>query len=352
MTRDQAARIFILTLLAWSIYLLYLIFQPFLSAIAWAGFLAIAFYPVYRKLVKMLRGREWMASLLTTGSIVSLMILPGTVLIISLADGVGPLLSSFIEKVRESTQSGFTSQFTFLAKIEAFLRNYINISEIKLHDALVATIERLGQSLSQQIHPLLENTLRTVMAFLVMIFVMTFLFRQGPLVIEGVRRFLPVKEKDKEAAFKRLTEVSNAIFYGVMLTALVQALLGLIGWAFVGLPNPTVFGIAMFFCALVPVLGTALVWVPGAIYLYTQGETAMTVVLILWGVLVISMVDNFMKPIFISGRARLPMLLVFFGIFGGITAFGLKGLFLGPAVITLFLFLSEVVRRDLFSAER
>ena len=107
------------------------------------------------------------------------------------------------------------------------------------------------------------------------------------------------------------------------------------------------YGIAMFFSALVPFVGTALIWVPGAIYLYATGSTAGAVILLAWGILVVSMIDTFLKPFLIGGKTRLHTLLVFFGIFGGMTAFGLKGLFLGPLVIAISFFLVEVVRRDL-----
>ena len=151
---------------------------------------------------------------------------------------------------------------------------------------------------------------------------------------------------------ERLHEVTWAVFYGVIMASVIQAILGGIGWAVVGLPSPVVAGIAMFFRSLIPVGGSFLVWGPGAVYLLLQGHPAKGIFLAVWGLAVVVLVDNFLRPLFISGRTRMHALLVFFGVLGGMMAFGVAGLFLGPLLITVLLFLLDIIRRDLFHPDQ
>jgi predicted PurR-regulated permease PerM len=193
------------------------------------------------------------------------------------------------------------------------------------------------------------NAVSSVLTFVILLVTMVVLFQEGPRVLELARRFLPLAERDKDAAIEQLQQVTRSVFFGVLLTALVQAVLGGIGTAVVGLPSPALFGAAMFFAALLPG-GTALVWGPATVWLFATGHPWKGGVLLVWG-LAVSSVDNLLRPLFIGRGARTHMLLVFFGIFGGMLAFGLVGLFIGPLVITSFLFLIDVARREFFPEE-
>lgn len=352
--RERFARYFILSAFAVTCYLVFRIFEPFLSGLAWALFLTSAFYPVYARLVSWSRGREWGAAILTTTLIASLIVVPTFFMFSTLVE----TLASFLEKAAtaqpDASQTGVSQLASLLAqldRLEQTIGRFVPLPNFKIHDTIISSLTRLGQTLAGQTQPLVENAFRTVVGFAVMVFSMAVLFRHGNRIVTFVRRNLPIRASDKDVVFDRIYQVARAIFYGVMLTAVVQSILGGIGWLIVSLPNPLFFGTAMFFCALIPIGGTALIWFPGAMYLFMQGSVTRGVILLLWGFLVVGMADNIIRPIFISGRTRIHILLVFFGIFGGLTAFGLKGLFLGPLVIALFFFLLEVVRRDLFQSE-
>lgn len=354
------ARVSIFVLFVLTLYLMFLVFKPFLPGLLWAVFLSTAFYPVFATLKKWLRGRDWLASVFTTVMVASLIVIPGIVVVSTLTDAVTHMLPETEAKIKVWIESSKTfvetpepevhhyMDMTWLERVRVLLKKYLDPSLLDLNRMLFPTLQKLGLGIAGQTAPILHNVFKTVMAFFVMVITMVFLFKEGHTVMEVSRNFLPLQEHDKNAVFKRLQEVSRAVFYGVMLTALVQAILGTLGWAICGLPTPVTFGILMFFCALIPIGGVALVWLPGAIYLFTKGETGWGIFLGLWGLIVVSGVDNLLKPYFISGQGKIHMLLVFFGIFGGLTAFGFAGLFLGPLVITFFMTLVEVVRRDLF----
>ncbi|MFH1263930.1 MAG: AI-2E family transporter [Pseudomonadota bacterium] len=341
MKREKVARVFAVSLLLLTLYLLAQVLRPFFSAIVWALFFVTVFHPVYDRLNRWLGKRDWVSSILLTTLITTLIVLPGVFLVSSLSDAVPPLVRSINLKFSTGSPTGLP------ATLEAWVGRYVKLPQGQLHAMILTTLSRLGDALTTQIQPLVQNALATLVDFLVMILTMSVLFVQGRQLIRGAHRFLPLQEKDRDAAFKRFEELTRAIFYGVILTAALQGIAGGIGWMIVGLSNPLLAGLAMFFSALIPFVGTALIWVPGAMYLYSDGSPGMALLLLLWGVLIVSMIDTFLRPIFISGKARIHTLLVFFGIFGGMTAFGLKGLFVGPLVIALTMFLVEVVRRDL-----
>ena len=375
---ENVARGFILALLGLVLYLLYLVFKPFLPAITWAVFLATAFYPVHKSVARLLRGRQLLAAILTTALVAALIIGPTVLVAVSLAQKVPAILSELEDQVRgragvegngrraglppaEESRPGVEvvsvavaaarggePDLPLVGEIESFLGRYVDVSKLDLRGAVLGTIRKIGETLAGWASSLLQNVLLLLVSFVIMVLTMVSLFREGPRLLESCRRMLPLEERDKDAVFERLHEVTRAVFYGVFMTSVIQALLGGIGWAIAGLPLALTFGIAMFFASLVPIGGTALVWGPGAVYLFLSGHPWRALFLVAWGALIVGLLDNLLRPLFISGRTNMHTMLVFFGVLGGIVAFGFAGLFLGPLVITLFLFLLEVVRRDLF----
>jgi len=417
MGREQAPRVFVLALFALTVYLLYLVFFPFLSAIAWAVFLATAFHPLYRSLARLMKGRDLAAAVVCSGVVAAIIILPASILVSSLAQTVTGALSDIEDTLRsndgpqpepfppggtrpqarqpESRQPeapaspdidgtsrpdgrdlsapppGGESEplrgdsappggspmpakpkLPFVRDLEGVLGRYVDLSRVDLEGMALDTMKRVGNAMVAQTSSLVQNTLWTLVMFLITIFTMVYFFHEGPAILEAFQEFLPLRPADKEAVLERLHEVTWAVFYGVIMASVIQAILGGIGWAVVGLPSPVVAGIAMFFCSLIPVGGSFLVWGPGAVYLLLQGHPAKGIFLAVWGLAVVVLVDNFLRPLFISGRTRMHALLVFFGVLGGMMAFGVAGLFLGPLLITVLLFLLDIIRRDLFQPDQ
>jgi predicted PurR-regulated permease PerM len=139
----------------------------------------------------------------------------------------------------------------------------------------------------------------------------------------------------KQELFEYLGAVTRAVVLGTLLTALLQGTLVGIGFAIVDLPSPVVFGVVAAIVALLPIGGTALVWVPATIVLAVQGRYGSALFMLLWGALLVGLVDNFLKPLLISGRAEVPTLAAFLGVLGGLAAFGPIGMFLGPVILAL-----------------
>ena len=193
-----------------------------------------------------------------------------------------------------------------------------------------------------------------VLTFLVTLFVLFFLLRDGREMVRALLDLVPLEEERRVAVLASLRGMLQSIFRGSLLCALIQGATGGIGWAIAGLPSPFLAGAAMAVLSLLPVGGTALVWGPGAIACWLQGRPGMAVFLAIWGLVVVStLADNVLKPLLIGGTTELSTLVVFLGVFGGLGAFGLLGLFIGPMVLAFGLtLLADPPRDDAGGARR
>lgn len=349
MQREAVGRLVFLSLFAFTLYLMYQIFKPFLPGICWAVILAVAFHPLYRRLCVWMRGRRWFAASTLSLLVAAFIVVPTTVALVKagrgLVDGYRWLERSYQES---GSDLGLIERFPQLASVEARIGEWIDLGEIDLKKTALVTLQKLGNAVASHSAGFVADAMATVLTFLVLLVVMAVLFHDGPALVERFRRFVPLPEADREEAFRELEEVTRAVFLGVLVTAFVQAVAGSIGLMIAGVPAAITLGVAMFFCALLPG-GTAIIWLPVALWLLATGNVWQGIFLLIWGAAFVSSLDNFLRPLFIGRGVRMHTLLVFFGIFGGMIAFGLVGLFLGPIVITFFLFLMNVLRRDLLS---
>jgi predicted PurR-regulated permease PerM len=174
------------------------------------------------------------------------------------------------------------------------------------------------------------------------LFLLFFFFRDGDRDMERLWRLIPLDAARKQRLARHLADVTRAVFLGTVVTALVQGLLVGIGFRIVNLPSPVVFGALTAVASFVPIVGTAIVLVPAIAYLATLGIWWKTIFLLVWGVAIAGSADNFLRPLLISGRSEIGTLAAFVGAVGGLTAFGLVGLFLGPVIVALALALVEL----------
>jgi predicted PurR-regulated permease PerM len=182
---------------------------------------------------------------------------------------------------------------------------------------------------------LFVGAMGTVIGFMLMLFLLFFFLRDGAAMQQRLIHLIPMPETRKLELLEYLGNVTRAVVFGTLLTALLQGTLVGIGLAIVGLPSAVVFGVLAAGLALLPVGGTAFVWVPATLILAVQGRYGAALFLLLWGVLLVGLIDNFLKPLLISGRAEVPTLAAFLGVLGGLAAFGPIGMFLGPVFLAL-----------------
>jgi predicted PurR-regulated permease PerM len=194
-------------------------------------------------------------------------------------------------------------------------------------------VQRVLTFLAPRAGAVVADALATVGSLFVMLFAMFFLLRDGYTIGRRVRELLPLPERERE---RLINETRDLVVASVGVGLLVAAIQGTIGGAaywMLGIGAPALWGVAMAICALIPLVGTALVWAPTALWLFFSGQVGRAVVLIVIGVLVIGLVDNIVRPLLLSGRTSASGLVIFLGLLGGVAAFGFIGLVLGPIIL-------------------
>ena len=337
------SRLFALTGLALLAVAAYQIILPFLRPFAWAAILALLLHPLQRRLAGWLRGRENLAALLLTLLVLFLLTGPLTVLAMAFATqarDLAQLASDLVHRVRDHQGSDLAAT-PQLERVYDWLDHYFAIETTQLRDWAFGGVKRLLEHVASLGGTAFFGAVGTVLSFTVMVFLLFFLLRDGAVMARTAIALVPLSSSHKELLIERLSAVTRAVVLGTVLTALVQGTLLGIGFSLAGLPAPVVFGVVAAVLSVVPFGGTALVWVPAAVGLFLTGEPAWGLFLATWGLALVSTADNFLKPFLISGRAHVPTLAVFIGVLGGLSAFGLVGMFLGPVVVALVLALVQ-----------
>lgn len=321
------------------LYLLARILHPFYGAILWALLLAFLLFPVNAWLRAKLKGRRGVAALLLTLGVTLGIVVPVALLALVFVRQAGDLLTrvSAVASRYQVEKPQDLLKIPALGRVVQWVdaKTPLAAAEIQqwLANAAKSALE-LAVTGGRQI---LLGALGAVVGLLLMLFILYFFFRDGDEMARRTVRLIPLEDTRKGRLIAQLSSVMKAVVFGALATALVQGALMGIAFAIAGLPSPVVFGFLTALVALLPVAGTALVWVPATIALYAQGRTGWALFLLLWGALLVGSVDNFLRPRLISGRAEISTLPVFFGVLGGMAAFGAIGLFVGPLVIALAL---------------
>lgn len=326
-----------LLLLAFLCYLVWRIVTPLWEPLLWAVLLGALLAPWNLRLAQRLGGRTQLASSITTALTVLLFILPVLAATGAVTAQAAQLLRRIERRVPELSKGTEIdlSRLPWLDSSLAWLDANTSVSLAQLQGWFTEGLQRLLQVLMKSGGSVVMSALGTAVSFVVMLFVLFFVLRDGPALARQVVRMAPVEQRRRTLLWQHLSDVTRAVFLGIGLTALAQgALLG-VGFWIAGLPSPLVFGVIGVILALIPMVGPALLWVPAAIWLAIQGHHGYAIFLALWGAVVVSLVDNLLRPLLISGRAEVPTLAVFVGVMGGLAAFGFIGLFVGPIVLGL-----------------
>jgi predicted PurR-regulated permease PerM len=316
--------------------LVYQILQPFFAPLAWAIFLAFLLQPAQARLTGLLRGRDSVAASLLTVFVLLMFIGPLAALAVAFgqqAAGLAVLLQHWLEQ-RQGQGIPDLADLPLLGRVFEWIDRYTSISAAEAQAWLLERAKSVFEKLAAFGGSALLGALGTALNFTVMLFLLFFFIRDGQGMARAAIKLVPLDPTRRAELQDRLGDVTRAVVLGTVVTAIIQGLLLGIGFAVAGLPAPVVFGVITAVLSIVPFGGTALVWVPTVGVLLFQGRYGAAIVLAVIG-LIVSSVDNFLKPLLISGRAVVPTLAVFIGVLGGLVAFGVIGMFLGPVVIAL-----------------
>ncbi len=332
------ARTFALVTLAVLAYLLFQILQPFFAPIAWAVFIAFLVHPLHSWLAQKLGGRESVSAALLT--VLTIIVLLGP--LAGLGTAFAAQATDLLRYAQDFAVEHKPSQASDLEKMPVvgsaiiWLQQSFGISLAQLQGWAIEGARTVLKSLASLGRQAVLGALGTVVGFAMMIFILYFAIRDGRAAFNDLRALVPMGAEERSRLFAHLAAVTRAMVYGTGITALVQGALIGIGFALAGLPSPIVFGVLAALFALVPLAGTPVVWVPAALVLVLQEHWYAAVFLLVWGGLVATL-DNFLRPMLVSGRAEVGTLTVFIGVLGGVSTFGPIGIILGPLVLALII---------------
>ncbi|MCM2359667.1 MAG: AI-2E family transporter [Geobacteraceae bacterium] len=335
------------------LYFLYVILAPFLVPLGWAGVIGILTFPIYKRLHRRFHDRDMAAAWLMTPLVVLTLVLPVVGLVLFLTREA----TQAYRVLEEATASGELlvleniRQHPAVAPWLERIRPYVDLPEIDLHATMVPAMKKVTSFVLGYSTELIKNFFAFLVKLILMVIALFFIYKDGERFQQEFWSIMPIKEADKGILVDTVRRVLSAVVYGIFLTCLVQGALGGIGFWFSGLPSPLLFGAMMAVCALIPLVGTALIWLPAAIYLLLQDEVVKGLILMAWGALVVASIDNFLRPFFISGKARLPVLVIALGALGGLVSFGLLGVVIGPIVLALFMALFEIYKGRIFPGD-
>ena len=327
------------------LYLLYLILDPFLLALGWAAVIAIATFPIYRRLEAWLGAGGVRAPGLMTLGVFLVIVVPTVVL-------VGLLVQELLQvqgmiEVKAEGQA-LADRVLHDPRVAAWIERAEAVAaqaNIDLRGAVVTAAKNTVTFLLGAVTAVVKNVFFFLFQILLVLIALFFLYRDGREVDRAFWSLLTLPRARRDELRDTVENMVAAVVLGVLVTASLQALLLGLGFWVAGLPSPVLFGALALVAAMVPVVGVLLVWAPAAIYLAITADVTTTVPFVLWNALVVGGIDNVLRPMLVSGRTGLPLPLMLLGALGGLAAFGFLGLVLGPLVIALFIGVFQVQRR-------
>jgi len=335
-TLENAGQIVLLVLVAGALYLAFRIVRPFLDSILIAAILAPVVHPLFRWLRGRLRGRAGLAALLTCLLVVLVIVGPLSLL----AVGVVNQGAASVKSIQAWVEQGNMERLTDTPKLDGvreFLAKampLVDPERLDLKNVVLSASAKVGNFVASHAGTLLSSTGGLVANVLLMLFVLFFFVRDGEVLLTGLRGLSPLRTDQEESLLKQFRIVSRSSLLGILGTAVAQGTVGGIGLAIAGLPG-VFWGSVMAVASLIPLVGTALVWVPATVFLLITHHTGAAIFLALWCAIFVGSIDNFLRPMLMRGGSEMSTLWMFFAVIGGLQLFGMPGMLYGPIVFGL-----------------
>ena len=317
------------------------IMLPFLEPVLLGGFLVVLFYPVHQRLTRAAPQRRALAAAITTLGVLMLIVVP----LAALAFFVGREVLGVYDAAEAALEDPDFRRRLASFVPRAVLRYVLPPAGTAVPDTDTAVAAAMNGGAAMLGNILGAGTALAIDGFLMAV-TMYYFFLDGRRLYSEAARLVPIERRYLASFAKEFKDVAYAIMYGNTLTAMVQGALGLVGLWIAGVPHPVMWAAAMAAVAIVPVGGTAIVWLPISAVLLLAGKTPQAIFLFGWGALVVSTIDNVIRPKLCGSRMALHPLLVFLSMFGGLSVFGAMGLLIGPLIAAIFMAMVRIYRRD------
>jgi predicted PurR-regulated permease PerM len=346
MTETHVERaFFVALLLAVSLAFFWLI-RSFLQPIFWAVALGIVVYPLHIRLARRLHNRKALAACISVAAVVIVVILP----LIGLAAAVANEGGALYERLQAGGMDSLYTQIQQRMPQAAALIERIGIDPARLEEQAQQALGTATGVIAQRALSIGSGTLRGTIFFFLMLYLLFFFLRDGPRILDALIRALPLGDQRERHLLERFAEVSRATIKGTLVVGIVQGTIGGIAFAVLGLGAPVLWGTVMALLSILPVVGTALVWLPAAIFLIVNDQIVGGIALILIGVFVIGLTDNLLRPILVGRDTQLPDYLILLSTLGGLAGFGLAGVVIGPTIAAFFVSIWQMAEAEFNSA--
>lgn len=320
----------------------YFIIEPFLTAIVIAAILAVVTWPLFMRARVSMGGNTTFPAILMVFLIIVGVLIPTSFLLVAIAQQI----PKAVEIVREWIASGFTipPAIAEIPRIGPWLHDQLLFAIDPA--SLSSTLQKLLEPMSAWILNAAVNVSQGLLQLALVTFIIFFFYRDGAWFADRIKTLMRrVSGELSNELTNILVNTTRSVVFGLLGTALGQAIVAGIGFWIAGVPGVLMLSFMVFVLSIVPV-GPPLIWGPAAIWLYSNGDPGMAAFLVLWGTLAVSSVDNFLKPVLIARGSSLPLALIFLGVFGGVIAFGFLGLILGPILLAVGLSMLQAWLRN------
>ena len=344
-------RTFLIATLAILVYLLFETLRPLAAPLGWAGVLAFLLHPLHRRLTRSLKGRASLSAGILTGLTPFCVIAPLALVGVVFAQQV----AATIEWLRGRTLLPYPALLDGAEKLPAigglvhWLRENATVSAQQVQEWATNGAQTLLKSAASMGGTLALGVVGSLVGFFMVLFLLFFLLRDGRSILEQLTRFIPVEPARRAKLLAYLADVTLAVVFGSVGTALIQGILAGVGFAIVGLPSPVVFAVLATIAAFLPA-GSAIILIPAVLYLLVVDRWGAAIFLAVWSAAV-GLIDNFLRPFLTSQRAEVSTLAVFVGAIGGASAFGVLGLVIGPVLLGFTAALLEFAEESVSAKE-
>ncbi len=353
--KTRARRLVLLALLFSFLYLVFLIFRPYLGTLIFATVLTSVCYPIHRRILQRCKDRQNLAAFLTATLLVIIVVVP----LVSFSAALIQQGAESFEQVNAWLKAGNLDRVLSWKGIQPLSQmvdqqlTRLGLEHLNLRKIFLDASAALGHVVLTWGKEFLGNITGLAVRFLLLIVLVFYLFRDGQNLLERLKHLSPLSGEQEEGLIQRVRALSRSVVMANGATAAAQGFAGGIGLWISGIP-PLFWGTVMAFTSLIPAVGTAVVWVPAVGYLLVVGSWGKALFLAVWCVVVVGSIDNFLRPFLMKGEGGISSIYLFFAILGGIHLFGIVGILYGPLILgvtAILLYLYELEYSDVLAEE-
>ena len=329
----------------------FLIIKPFLTAVLTGIIFSYIFYPVYLRINKKIPNKNF-SSLITSALVIVIITLPLFFMLNTISKEARTI---YIFSRQKMISESFITECQPADKPLCIINNYISekADDPQLRYYFDTTVKEATTKITDTISNILFSIPIFILHLFIVLFVMFFLFKDGKIFVDKIERILPLKGKYRNHVFKKLNDMAYAVVYGSIIIAIIQGTLGGIGFLIFGLPSPLLWGLIMIFTALIPYIGSSVIWFPASLILlfngYVNMETTLVIkgiLLMLYGIFVVGTIDNILKPKIIGNKGGLHPVLVLLGVVGGLNFLGFVGIIVGPIILAMLVTFIKIYEEE------